>query len=424
MAQTKYLDLTGLTYFWEKAKGYIDTADSKKVDKTTTVNSKPLSTNVTIGGADIVVGGSGTYKASTVQAAIDALDAAVKAASAAGVTSFGGKTGAITITKGSGNVDFTMSNNNLVGNVDLSGKADKSHTHATSDVTGLDTALAGKATKTVALKSVSGTAAGNTSNVTITLTTTTESGTTANPTITLPVATDTNQGTTTWNKIKELAKAEAETVAGSVYKVKGTKATIDEVLEVGTAAVGDTYNVTAEFTLNSKKYPAGTNVVFVGPAEEGEPDPSDQTQWDALGGTVDLSPYATTSAMNSALANKADKTHTHTASQITDLQGKLDAKVDKTTTINTKPLSSNIVLSGADVALTGYAKPGSTSAISATDTINAAIGKLEKGLEGKAAISHTHTTSQITDLQDKLDTKVNVSDLVAITTGEIDTIFE
>ena len=135
MAQTKYLDLTGLSYFWEKVKAYVDTADAKKVDKTTTVNSKPLSANVVIGGADIAVGGTGTYKSSTVQAAIDALDAAVKAASAAGVTSFGGKTGAITITKGAGNVDFTMSENNLVGNVDLSGKADKSHTHVTSDVT-------------------------------------------------------------------------------------------------------------------------------------------------------------------------------------------------------------------------------------------------------------------------------------------------
>ena len=316
-----------------------------------------------------------------------------------------------------------MSDNNLVGNVDLSGKANVSHTHTSEDITDLQNKLDEKATKTVALKSVSGTAAGNASNVTITLTTTTESGAATNPTITLPVATDTNQGTTTWGKIREIAKAEAATAAGSVYKVKGTKATIDEVLELGTAAIGDTYNVTAEFTLNSQKYPAGTNVVFVGPGEEGEPDPSDQAQWDALGGTVDLSPYATTVAMNSALANKADKTHTHTASQITDLQDKLDTKVDKTTTVNTKPLSSNIVLSGADIALTGYAKPGATSAIGATDTINAAIGKLEKGLDGKANSSHTHITAEITDLQDKLDAKVNVSDLVAITTTEIDDLF-
>lgn len=32
-------------------------------------------------------------------------------------------------------------------------------------------------------------------------------------------------------------------------------------------------------------------------------------------------------------------------------------------------------------AMTGYAKPASTSAISATDTLNEAVGKLEKGLD-------------------------------------------
>lgn len=35
------------------------------------------------------------------------------------------------------------------------------------------------------------------------------------------------------------------------------------------------------------------------------------------------------------------------------------------------------------VAMTGYAKPSAISAIAATDTLNAAIGKLEKGLENK-----------------------------------------
>lgn len=38
---------------------------------------------------------------------------------------------------------------------------------------------------------------------------------------------------------------------------------------------------------------------------------------------------------------------------------------------------------GTEVLLTGYSKPSSTSAVAATDTANAAIGKLEKGLDGK-----------------------------------------
>lgn len=216
-----------------------------------------------------------------------------------------------------------------------------------------------KATKTVALKSVTGTASADASKVTITLTTTTESGTATRPIITIPVATESAQGTTTEAKIKQLAKAEAETVAGSVYKVKGTKATIAEVLAIEDAVIGDVYNVTAAFTLNSQKYPAGTNVVFVGPAEEGELDPSAQAQWDALGGTVDLTPYATTSYVNSELANK----------------------VDVTTQINGNALSGNVTLDGSDIALTGYSKAAAEAAVSASDSVNVAIGKLEKGIE-------------------------------------------
>lgn len=123
--------------------------------------------------------------------------------------------------------------------------------------------------------------------------------------VTIPNADAEVYGVITENRVKVLAGE----VAGSVYKVKGTKASIDEVLAVGTAAVGDVYNVTAAFTLNGQKFPAGTNVVFVGPApveegEPGEPDPSDQTQWDALGGTVDLTPYETTEHANATYATK------------------------------------------------------------------------------------------------------------------------
>lgn len=63
---------------------------------------------------------------------------------------------------------------------------------------------------------------------------------------------------------------------GNAYRVKGTKATIAEVTGLTTKAIGDVWNVTAEFTLNSKKYPAGTNVVWTG------------SEWDPLGGTVDI----------------------------------------------------------------------------------------------------------------------------------------
>lgn len=274
--------------------------------------------------------------------------------------------------------------------------------------------------KTTALKSVEGSTTANGSNVTVTLKNTTLDDKAQNKTFTIPVATESAQGTTTWAKIKELAKAEAETVAGSVYKVKGTKATIDEVLAVEEATIGDVYNVTAAFTLNSQKYPAGTNVVFVGPGEEGEPDPSAQAQWDALGGTVDLTPYATTSFVNSELAKKANTDHTHTKSQITDfptnvsefindanyvtetvLSGKgyitktaadaaYDAKNSASTvkntvdnyTVNKIKISTNPVLDGSNVNLSGtYATSTSAYAEPAKgESLDVAIGKLAKGV--------------------------------------------
>lgn len=274
--------------------------------------------------------------------------------------------------------------------------------------------------KTTALKSVEGSTTANGSNVTVALKNTILDDKVQNKTFTIPVATESAQGTTTWAKIKELAKAEAETVAGSVYKVKGTKATIDEVLAIEDATIGDVYNVTAAFTLNSQKYPAGTNVVFVGPGEEGEPDPSAQAQWDALGGTVDLTPYATTSFVNSELAKKANTDHTHTKSQITDfptnvseftndanyvtetvLSGKgyitktaadaaYDAKNSASTvkntvdnyTVNKIKISTNPVLDGSNVNLSGtYATSTSAYAEPAKgESLDVAIGKLAKGV--------------------------------------------
>lgn len=63
---------------------------------------------------------------------------------------------------------------------------------------------------------------------------------------------------------------------------------------------------------------------------------------------------------------------------------------DSVTSVNTK--TGAVVLNGADVVATGYVKPSSTSAVADTDTLNAAIGKLEKGLDGKQA-SGSYVTS-------------------------------
>ena len=59
--------------------------------------------------------------------------------------------------------------------------------------------------------------------------------------------------------------------------------------------------------------------------------------------------FATKSDLNTGLSGKADKSHTHSISNVTNLQSTLDGKVPTTRTINNKPLSANITLSASDV---------------------------------------------------------------------------
>ena len=77
--------------------------------------------------------------------------------------------------------------------------------------------------------------------------------------------------------------AKVNAAVASVYRVNGTKATIAEVTALTNVKCGDVWNVTAEFTLGGKKYPAGTNVVALA-----DKSAADAANWDALGGTVDL----------------------------------------------------------------------------------------------------------------------------------------
>lgn len=88
---------------------------------------------------------------------------------------------------------------------------------------------------------------------------------------------------------------------GNVYKYKGTKPTISEVIAITNAIIGDVYNVEAEFSVGGKKYPAGTNVACIKNTSTTE---HTEANWDPLGGTVDLSAYATKVEMNNSLNSK------------------------------------------------------------------------------------------------------------------------
>lgn len=104
-------------------------------------------------------------------------------------------------------------------------------------------------------------------------------------------------------------------VAGA-YKFKKSVASLVELFKE-TTNVGDVFNITSDFTIssgdNAGTYKAGTNVAvntaFAGNGTEAMIDP--------LGGTtVDLSPYVTTSTLNSTLGNYYKKTETYSKAEV------------------------------------------------------------------------------------------------------------
>lgn len=75
---------------------------------------------------------------------------------------------------------------------------------------------------------------------------------------------------------------------GNVYRVKGTKTNLSDVLALTDARIGDVWNVTNAFTLGGKPYPANTNVVCITATSSSS---HGEGNWDPLGGTVNLSTY-------------------------------------------------------------------------------------------------------------------------------------
>lgn len=106
--------------------------------------------------------------------------------------------------------------------------------------------------------------------------------------------TDVVNNLTTTNTSKALSAAQGKALndkisaLGSVYRIKGSKTNISEVLALTDAKLGDVWNITSAFTIGGKPYPANTNVVCIA---EWSTSTTPQNNWDPLGGTVDLSTY-------------------------------------------------------------------------------------------------------------------------------------
>ena len=91
-----------------------------KVDKSTTINGKPLTSNIIINGTDIVVGGDSDYRTDSLADAFKKIDDFIGDAQSYAVTSFGGQTGDVTLqldSETNGDVNFAMFNKELRGTV-------------------------------------------------------------------------------------------------------------------------------------------------------------------------------------------------------------------------------------------------------------------------------------------------------------------
>ena len=110
--------------------------------------------------------------------------------------------------------------------------------------------------------------------------------------------------------------------------------------------------------------------------------------------------------LTGAIAGKADKTHTHSQSQVTGLTTALGNKADKTHTHETSQVVGldNALADKADKAhthaqteVTGLSTALSNKADKTHTHTQAQVTGLSTALNGKANASHTHTTSHISD---------------------------
>lgn len=155
-------------------------------------------------------------------------------------------------------------------------------------------------------------------------------------------------------KFAELDQLISGGLAG-VFHYSGSVNSYNDLPEEG-MKIGDTYNIV---TANKEQnIAAGDNLAWNG------------TNWDNLRGIIDLSAYytaaqcdskfATKESLTAELAKKAEKTHTHAISDVTNLQTELNKKA------NTADLSSLAPL--ANPAFTGSATLGGKT-IATTDQI-------------------------------------------------------
>lgn len=172
-------------------------------------------------------------------------------------------------------------------------------------------------------------------------------------------------------------KTYIDNLTGSVYRVKGTVANEGSLPTEKVA--GDVYNITAA----SSYGPAGTNVVW------------DGSQWDALGGTWDLSPYAYVTALTTEVSNRQDA------------DAEINAKIGGNYS------SSSTVHSAIQAAQTAADNKLASVSASGNGYVGASAGTVS-GNAGSKTQAITVTPSVATDLQSVGSGDTKLADAYAV----------
>ncbi len=227
--------------------------------------------------------------------------------------------------------------------------ADDSHNHIISNVDGLQSALDGKA---------------STSSVETALATAKSYTDTA-------VANLVDSAPETLNTIGEVAAAlqANEDVTDALNEAIGSKANASEVVKLSgnqTIAGTKTFSSTISGSIN------GNAASATKATQDGS-------------GNVITSTYLTKSDASSTYLGKTAKAASATVADSANAVAwaNVSGKPDSYTPASHNQASSTIT------ALTGYAKASSASALSTSDSLNGALGKLEKALDGKLSTSGT-----------------------------------
>ena len=295
--------------------------------------------------------------------------------------------------------------------------AKSSHAHTTSQVTGLDSALAGKADKSHTHDDRYYTESEANSKFS-------------------PIG-----GSASLNKLSENVTL-GNGSAGSIVQNSGTYHQKFEILDDANAGT-DTF-VFSQSTDSGAKFTKlmsirdDGNVVankFTG-ALSGNAASASSVPWSGVAGKPSsFTPsshthddrYYTESEVDSKLAGKAPSSHTHTIGNITNLQSSLDGKAAVSHGHSAVTTSAAGFMSAADKSkldgvATGANKTIVDSSLSST-SVNPVQNKVvNSALAGKASTSHTHTTTQVSGLDAALAGKASAShkhDAGDITSGTL-----